>query len=139
MPDFKIQADLAVVDTSPSLALAGSVRADLVCMPVDGRLAVDDLQNALPDLIDSQAKLLIVINRADTGGARTLTALKKACSKIPKTTVWATAVPDSPAIKRAAEYYRPVWEVPYGESSAGSRILKELGDGILRLVGFGAR
>ena len=139
MPNFRMQADLAVVDTSPSLALASAVRADLVCVPVDGRLAVDDLQNALPDLIDSQAKLLIVINRADTGGARTLAALKKACAKIPKTTVWATAVPDSPAIKRAAEYYRPVWEVPYGESSAGSRILQELGDGILRLVGFGAR
>lgn len=138
-PNFRLNADLAVMDTSPSLALAGSVRADLICVPVDGRLALEDLQNALPDLMASQAKLLIVINRADAGGARTLTALKKACSKVPKITVWPTAVPDSPAIKRAAEYYRPVWDVPYGETSAGSKILKDLTDGILQLVGLGGR
>ena len=136
-PNLRLNADLAVMDSSPSLALAGSVRADLVVVPIDGRLALDDLQNALPDLIESQAKLLVVINRADAGGARTLAALKRACAKVPKLTVWSHPVPDSPAIKRAAEYYRPVWDVPYGEASEGTKIMKALCDDILRTLGLG--
>lgn len=48
-------------------------------------------------------------------------------------------MPDSPAIKRAAEYYRPVWDVPYGETSAGSKIMKSLCDDILRMLGLGGR
>ena len=47
-PNMRLNADLVVMDSSPSLALAGSVRTDLVVVPVDGRLALDDLQNALP-------------------------------------------------------------------------------------------
>lgn len=136
-PNFRLNADLVVMDSSPSLALAGSVRTDLVVVPVDGRLALEDLQNALPDLLESRAKLLIVINRADAGGARTLTALKKACAKIPQITVWPTPIPDSPAIKRAAEYYRPVWDVPYGETSKGCTIIQTLCDDIYRMLGQG--
>lgn len=138
-PNLRLNADLAVMDSSPSLALAGSVRTDLVVVPVDGRLALEDLQNALPDLLESQAKLLVVINRADSGGTKTLAALKRACAKVPRITIWPTPVPDSPAIKRAAEYYRPVWEVPYGETSAGSKVMKDLCDDIVRMLGLGAR
>jgi hypothetical protein len=32
MPDFRIQADLAVVDTSPSLALASALFAQTWCV-----------------------------------------------------------------------------------------------------------
>lgn len=138
-PNLRLNADLVVMDSSPSLALAGSVRADLVVVPIDGRLALDDLQNALPDLIASQAKLLVVMNRADAGGARTLAALERACTKVPKMTVWSALVPDSAAIKRSAEYYRPVWDVPYGENSEGAKALKALCDEILRMLGLGAR
>ena len=138
-PNLRLNVDLAVMDSSPNLAIAGSVRTDLVVVPVDGRLALEDLQNALPDLLESQAKLLLVINRAEAGGTRTLAALKRECAKVPRLTVWSTPVPDSPAIKRAAEYYRPVWDVPYGETSAGSKIMKELCDDILRMLGLGGR
>ena len=48
--NLRLRADLVVMDSSPSLALAGSVRTDLVVVPVDGRLALEDLQNAMPDL-----------------------------------------------------------------------------------------
>ena len=56
---------------------------------------------------------------------------------LPKLTVWSHPVPDSPAIKRAAEYYRPVWDVPYGEASEGNKIMKALCDDILRTLGLG--
>jgi len=138
-PNLRLHADLVVMDSSPSLALAGSVRTDLVVVPVDGRLALEDLQNAMPDLEESRAQLLVVINRAESGGTKTLSALKRACARVPRLTVWPTPVPDSPAIKRAAEYYRPVWEVPYGETSAGSRVMKALCDDILGMLGLGGR
>ena len=138
-PNMRLNADLVVMDSSPSLALAGSVRTDLVVVPVDGRLALDDLQNALPDLIESQAKLLVVMNRADAGGTKTLAALKRACAKVPKMTIWPAMVPDSAALKRAAEYYRPVWDVPYGENSEGAKAIKALSDDILRMLALGAR
>ncbi len=72
----------------------------------------------------------------DADVARTLAALKKACGQTTKIQVWPRAVPDSPAIKRAAEYYRAVWDVPYGENSEGSKAITELCDGILQYLGL---
>lgn len=135
-PNVRLNAHLCVIDAPPSLSLAAKIQTDLWCVPVDGRLALEDLQNALPDLQASNAQILVVINRAEGGGVRTLNALKKACSRVPRVAVWETAIPDSPAIKRAAEYYLPVWEVPYGEASVGSKALKKLADGILQKLGL---
>ena len=138
-PSVRLNADLCVIDAPPSLALAARIQTDLWCVPVDGRLALEDLHNALPDLHASNAKIMVVINRAESGGARTLAALKKACSRTPRIAVWEEAVPDSPAIKRAAEYYQAAWDVPYGETSNGSKILKKLSDGIVQTLGVGGR
>lgn len=135
-PDFRFNADLCILDAPPSLALAAKLRPELWVVPVDGRLALEDMHNALPDLLASNGKIMLVINRADSGGQRTLAALKKAIGQTPKITVWPEAVPDSPAIKRAAEYYRGVWDVPYGQTSEGNKVLVALCDGILRTVGL---
>ena len=135
-PDMRIKADLCILDAPPSLALAATIQPDLWVVPVDGRLALEDMHNALPDLQASKAKILLVINRAEAGGTRTLAALKKACGQTPKVTVWSTPVPDSPAIKRAAEYYRAVWDVPYGSTSEGNKTIVALCDGILKMVGL---
>ena len=138
-PNFRFKVDLLVMDSSPSLALAGSVQTDLVVIPVDGRLAVDYLQNALPDLVQSRAKLLVVLNRADAGGKTTLTALRKATERVPNLTVWSKMIPQSPAIKRSSEYYRPVWDTPYGDGSEGDTLLRSLTDDILKLLGLRGR
>lgn len=132
----RLTADLGINDASPSLAMAARIKTNLWCVPVDGRLAVEDLHNALPDLHASNATILVIMNRADAGGTRTLAALKKACNQMKGVKVWPKAVPDSPAIKRAAEYYQPVWEVPYGENSEGCRVITDLCDGILQLLGL---
>ena len=132
----RLTADLGVNDAPPSLALAARIQTNLWCVPVDGRLAVEDLHNALPDLHASKAGILVIMNRAETGGARTLAALRRACDQIPRVQVWHKAVPDSPAIKRAAEYYRAVWDVPYGENSEGCKAITELCDGILHMLGL---
>lgn len=132
----RLTADLGVNDAPPSLALAARIQTNLWCVPVDGRLALEDLHNALPDLHASKAGILVIMNRADAGGARTLAALKKACGQTPRVKVWPVAVPDSSAIKRAAEYYRPVWDVPYGENSEGSKAITQLCDGILQILGL---
>jgi cellulose biosynthesis protein BcsQ len=138
-PNFKLNVDLLVLDASPSLALAGTVQADLVVIPVDGRLAVDDLQNALPDLTESRAKLLVVPNRADGGGKTTLAALRRATAKVPNIEVWSSIVPQSPALQRSADYYRPVWETPYGAGSDGDKMMRALCDDILKMLGLRGR
>lgn len=132
----RLTADLVVNDAPPSLALAARIQTNLWCVPVDGRLALDDLHNALPDLHASKADILVILNRADAGGTRTMASLKKACTQTPRIKVWPKAVPDSAAIKRAAEYYRAVWDVPYGETSQGSKAIQELCDGILQMLGL---
>lgn len=136
-PNLRFNADLCILDAPPSLALAATIFPDLWVVPVDGRLALEDMHNALPDLEASKAKIMVVINRAESGGARTIGALKRAIGQTPKITVWPTPVPDSPAIKRAAEYYRGVWDVPYGQTSDGTKAIKGLCAGILRTVGLG--
>jgi len=136
-PNLPIKADLCILDAPPSLALAATLRPDLWVVPVDGRLALEDMHNALPDLEASRAKILVVINKADSGGARTLGALKRAVEQTPKISIWPTPVPDSPAVKRAAEYYRAVWDVPYGQTSEGHKAIVSLCSSMLKLVGLG--
>ena len=135
-PNLRLNADLCILDAPPSLALAATIQPDLWVVPVDGRLALEDMHNALPDLQASKAKILLVINKAEGGGIRTMAALKKACGQTPKITVWPTPIPDSPALKRAAEYYRAVWDVPYGQTSEGNKTIQALCVEILRTVGL---
>lgn len=136
------QNDLIVVDCPPAIEVATKVSADLIVVPVDGRLALQDLMNVLTALME-KGRIMIVFNRADAGGKTTLEALQNAVSKIPGAgklvMVWEELVPDSGSIKRAAEYFQPAWEVPYGAGTTGPEALRRLCAGILTQVGLSAR
>lgn len=126
------QNDLVVVDCPPAIEIATKATADLFVVPVDGRLALQDFTNVLHQLIEA-GRVLIVFNRADAGGKTTLDAVQSAARKIPanRVTVWGEAVPDSASVKRSAEYFKPAWEVPYGEGTPGPEALRRLCAGIL--------
>lgn len=119
--------DLVLVDCPPAIEVATRARADIFVVPVDGRLALQDLMNVLPALI-GVGKVVVVFNRADAGGKLTLEALRRATAKIPTNQfqVWNDLIPDSAAIKRAAEYFQLAWDVPYGEGTAGPEALRRL-------------
>jgi cellulose biosynthesis protein BcsQ len=127
--------DLVVVDCPPAIEIATRATADLFVVPVDGRLALQDLMNVLSPLCTA-GQVLLVFNRVDAGGMTTLKALKTAAAKIPqqRLIVWEDIIPDSGAIKRSAEYFKAAWEVPYGEGSQGANALHKLCNGVLAHV-----
>jgi cellulose biosynthesis protein BcsQ len=133
------QNDLVIVDCPPAIEVATKATADLFVVPVDGRLALQDLMNVLQALL-AAGNILIVFNRADAGGKTTLEAVQKAAQKIPqqRLTVWDEIIPDSAAIKRSAEYFKPAWDVPYGAGTSGPEALRRLCGGIISQVGVTA-
>lgn len=135
------QNDLVVVDCPPAIEVATKVSADLIVVPVDGRLALQDLMNVLGPLME-KGRVMIVFNRADAGGKTTLDAVQAAVKKVPgmgeRILVWDELVPDSAAIKRSAEYFQPAWDVPYGAGTSGPEALRRLCAGVLTQVGISA-
>ena len=117
--------DLVVVDCPPAIDVATGAAADLFVVPVDGRLAIQDMMNVLGQLYEA-GHVLVVFNRADAGGKRTLAAMQRAVARLPRLDVWPEIVPDSAAIKRAGEYLVPAWEVPYGAGTRGVVVLQRL-------------
>ncbi|MFZ5479301.1 MAG: ParA family protein [Myxococcota bacterium] len=132
-------AELVVVDTPASIEIASRVKADLWIAPCDGRMAIEDLTNVLPSMLGESSQVLLVFNRADAGGQRTLAAMQKAASRVRGLSVWGKVVPDSAAIKRAGEFYAPAWEVPYGAGTNGVQVLQELASDVLARLGFARR
>ncbi|MDP2309215.1 MAG: ParA family protein [Pseudomonadota bacterium] len=129
--------DLVIVDTPAAIEIASRVKPDLWVAPCDGRMALEDLANVLPTMLEPPgARVLIVFNRADAGGTRTLSAMQRAAAKIPGLSVWTEAIPDSAAVKRAGEFYMPAWDVPYGASTSGARILRAVIDSVLDSMGL---
>lgn len=126
------QNDLVIVDCPPAVEVATKASADIFVVPVDGRLALQDLMNVLQSLLTA-GRVLIVFNRADAGGKTTLQAVQTAARKIPgeRLVVWDEIIPDSAAIKRSAEYFKPAWDVPYGAGTSGPEALQRLCAGIV--------
>ena len=130
-------ADLVVVDTPASIDIAARVSPDLWIAPCDGRMALEDLGNVAGVMLGSGAEVLLVFNRADVGGARTVAAMRRASGRVPHLTVWPDIIPDSGPVKRAGEYYLPAWEVPYGADTQGARALYAFTEGVLDKCGLG--
>ena len=130
--------ELVIVDCPPAIEVANKVRADLVVVPVDGRLALQDLMNVLSPLA-AIGRVLIVFNRADAGGKVALDAVQKAVRKVPqdRVDVWDEIIPDSAAIKRSAEYFQPAWEVPYGAGTSGPEALRRFCGGVFTRLNLG--
>jgi cellulose biosynthesis protein BcsQ len=117
--------DLVVVDGSPSIDMAVQIPADLFLVPVDGRMALDNLMNVLEDLT-RQASTLVVFNKANVAGKRMFDRLQRAAALVPNVEVHATPIPLTSAIARTGEMYRPLWEVPNGMDVRGSQEFLEV-------------
>jgi hypothetical protein len=132
-------ADLVVVDTPAAIDIAARVSPDVWIAPCDGRMALEDLGNVAGAMLANGAQVVLVFNRADVGGVRTLQAMQRAAKKVPGLTVWPEIIPDSGPVKRAGEFYLPAWEVPYGEGTTGARAILAFADGVLDMVSPGGR
>jgi cellulose biosynthesis protein BcsQ len=128
--------DLVIADCPPAREIAGEIDADLWLVPLDGRLALENLANIHREICDGTGDVMIVLNRCDLIGKRALEALRKAVHKFPSISVREAPIPASGPIAKTAEYFRAVWDVPNGEGTIGDRAIQRLCTDVLTGCGF---
>jgi len=131
--------DLVIADCPPAIEVVDEVDANLWLVPLDGRLALENLGNVHGTICSVDSRVMLVLNRCDMIGKRALAALRKAVHQVPGVTVRGTPIPATPSIARSAEYYKPVWAVPHGEGTIGDRAIQDLCKDVLTASGFGDR
>lgn len=123
--------DLLIVDCPPAVEVVDEVTADLWVVPLDGRLAMENLGNIHDSLCKAKGAILLVLNRCDLIGKRALEGLRAAARQIPQAKLRDDPIPTSAAIAKSAEYFKPVWEVPYGRDTQGDHAIQKLCSEIL--------
>src|SRR5690606_11150338 len=113
--------------------------ADLWLVPIDGRLAMENLGNIYNALRRADGTIMIVLNRCDLIGKRALEGLRRAAHQIPHATVRGEPIPAAAASAKASEYFRPVWQVPYGKDTVGDRAMQSMRADVLKSCGFEGR
>lgn len=131
--------DLVIADCPPAIEIVDSLTADMWLVPLDGRLAMENLGNIYPSLRRTKGAITLVLNRCDLAGKRVVEGLREAAEQIPNAVVRGAPIPASAAIAKAAEYFRPVWEVPYGKGTHGDRAIQQLCADLLTDCGFGGK
>jgi hypothetical protein len=130
--------DLVIVDMAPAMELAPSIKPNLWVVPVDSRAAADDLMNVIARMEgpEGDPEILIVLNRADAGGQRTLHLLQNGVAKIPGTSVCPYEIPDSAGVKRQGDYYKLVWDDSWARLLEGAIAMQKVCDFILAELGL---
>lgn len=128
--------DLIIADCPPAIEIVDQVSADLWLVPLDGRLALENLGNIHASLCQAEGEIMLVLNRCDLIGKRAIEGLRAAARQIPNARLREQPIPSSAAIAKSAEYFRPVWEVPYGRETHGEKAILQLCDDVLKGCGF---
>ncbi len=131
--------DLLIVDCPPAIEVVDNVTADLWVVPLDGRLAMENLGNIHDSLCRAEGSILLVLNRCDLIGKRALEGLRAAARMVPNARLRDEPIPVSAAIAKAAEYFRPVWDVPYGRDTQGDQAIQKLCSDVLNECGLDGR
>lgn len=135
LPKQRWEVDLVVADCPPAVETVDAVDADLWLVPLDGRLAIENLGNIHQSLCQAGGQILLVLNRCDLIGKRALEGLRQAARGIPRATVRPEPIPTAPAIAKAAEYQRTVWTVPHGGDTKAARAMETLCEEVLASCG----
>lgn len=128
--------DLVLVDCPPAIEVAVTFNPSLWLVPVHGRLGFENLHNVLGELEATGADVLIMMNMSGRGGKRMDLELRKAIAATPNARMCPVVVPEADAITRTTDFFRPVWEVPYGKSTTGSIAMESLCRSVLTTCGF---
>jgi cellulose biosynthesis protein BcsQ len=135
VPKFT-NVDLVLVDCSPAIEVALSFSPSLWLVPIHGRLAFENMHNVLGELEASASEVLILKNMAGRGGKRMDHELSKAIAAIPKAKVCDVVVPEADAITRTTDFFKPVWEVPYGSGTNAAAVIESMCRSVLTAAGF---
>ena len=126
---------LVVYDCPPALDVALRLKADLVLFPTNlSPMHLSPLGTHLPELARSCGSVQFVPWMARLRGDGDVAALRDVAGQFPNVKVWDHVVPDSPAINRANDGLRSVWDSPPDADSPGAQELARLCDGIIALL-----
>lgn len=139
LPEDITNYDLVIADCPPHVEIVDELDADLWLVPIDGRLAMENLGNIYSALRRADGTIMIVLNRCDLIGKRALEGLRQAANQIPHATVRSEPIPMSAAIAKSSEYFRAVWAVPYGKGTVGDKAMQSMCGDVLASCGFGGR
>lgn len=130
-------AAFAVYDLPPTPDVALLVKPDLWLIPTSGsRIQLELLARDLPELAGSGAPIQIIPWGVRPREEQVFSTLRDMAGRFPNLTLWDHAVPDSPAIVRANNDFRLVWDSPLDADSSGAQELARLCDGIIVLLGL---
>ena len=135
VPKFT-NVDLVLVDCSPAIEVALSFSPSLWLVPIHGRLAFENMTNVLGELQASASEVLILKNMAGRGGKRMDHELSKAIAAIPRAKVCDVVVPEADAITRTTDFFKPVWDVPYGSGTNAAAVMESMCRSVLTTAGF---
>ena len=130
-------AALAVYDLPSTPEVALLVKPDLWLIPLgDSRIQIELLAQYLPELAGSGASILIVPWAVKLRGEQIFSTVRDVVGRFPNVTLWDHVVPESPAIMRANDGLRSVWDSPPDADSPGAQELARLCDGVIALLGL---
>ena len=135
VPKFQ-NVDLVLVDCPPAIEIALTFNPSLWLVPVHGRLGFENMHNVLGELAATGADILIMMNMSGRGGKRMDLELRKAIASTPKAKLCEVIVPEADAITRTTDFFKAVWDVPYGKDTAASITMESFCRSVLSGCGF---
>ncbi len=115
IPKVNSKIDLTVVDCPPAIQVAAEYDVDAWVTILTSRYSFENLFNVLPDLVASDAKIVVLLNRKGEGGVRILRKLEKAISQVPNLIFYKRGIQQHNAFKRMEHALLPVWCDPWGQ------------------------
>jgi len=134
--EFDGNHDLVVVDLPPEGKAIRWVEPALWLSPHDGRDSLLDTLPVMPAMLEQSRAILVVFNRAEVGGKSPLKMLQDAVAGLDQAglRLWHQEIPNAGSVARVKDCHAPPWETPYGSSSAGTKAIREMCQGVFNLL-----
>lgn len=137
VPD--IDHPLVILDLPPYPEAASWATPHAFGIPLDGRMAINDLLTVMPGMSCRQGGtgIHMTLYRADSAGKRFVQVMKQALAgSRGGCFVWEPGIADNHAIKRAGERFEPAWSDPWAQKTEGVTQLRAYCEYMLRGLGF---
>lgn len=115
LPRIRSGVDLLIADCPPAIQIASELDPSVWIVPVTGRLAFENLHNVLQDLRDSDAEIIVLLNRKGEGGKRQERRMQEAVKNIKRVTYYEPGIRRADAVVRVSNEYSPIWADPFAK------------------------
>lgn len=135
----QLDLPLVILDLPPYPEAASWATPHAFGIPLDGRMAINDLFSVLPAMRCRQggAGFFMTLCKADAAGKRFVSTMKQALAGHRGYSVWEPGIADNHAIKRSGERFEPAWGDPWARKTEGVTQLRSYCEFLLRQLGLG--